>query len=87
MAEVGETDPQNYTPDELESLCRPVFTRLYEQLAARYPGWIIVIEPKSEEYFLGLNDCEVLMRARKKHPRAQFFAYKLNENPAADSLC
>lgn len=68
-------------------MCWPVFEQLLGELGERYKNWIVVIEPNSGEYFLGLDDYEVLNRARKKHPRSQFFAYRLSENPAVDTLC
>jgi hypothetical protein len=78
---------KNYQREELDNLCWPIYQRLLEQLGARYQNWIVVIEPETGEYFLGLDDYEVLNRARKKHPRAQFFAYRLCDNPAVDVLC
>lgn len=77
---------KNYAREELDNLCWPIFEQLQEQLGTRYQNWIVVIEPESGDYFLGLDDYEVLNRARKKHPRAQFFAYRLSENPAVDVL-
>ncbi len=72
--------------EELDKACWPIFQRLMEELGTRYRNWIVVIEPISEDYFLGQDDQEVLSRARKKHPLGHFFAYRLNENPAIDSL-
>ncbi len=72
--------------EELDQACWPIFQRLMEELGERYPNWIVVIEPTSGKYFLGQDDQEVLSRARKKHPLCVFFAYRLNENPAIDSL-
>ncbi|HEY9734179.1 MAG TPA: hypothetical protein V6C89_19875 [Drouetiella sp.] len=76
----------NLDIEELDKACWPIFQRLLKELGMRYRNWIVVIEPVSEEYFLGQDDHEVLTRARKKHPLAVFFAYRLNENPAIDSL-
>jgi hypothetical protein len=76
-----------YSREELDQLCWPVFERLVTELGERYQNWIVVIEPETGEYFLGLDDYEVLNRARKRHPRSQFFAYRLSENPAVDTLC
>ncbi|MBI2809419.1 MAG: hypothetical protein HYX67_01115 [Candidatus Melainabacteria bacterium] len=72
--------------EELDRACWPIFQQLMEELGERYQNWIVVIEPVSKEYFLGQDDQEVLSRARKKHPHGVFFAYRLNENPAIDSL-
>jgi hypothetical protein len=72
--------------ENLDQACWPIFQRLMKELGERYYNWIVVIEPVSEEYFLGQDDQEVLSRARKKHPLGVFFAYRLNENPAIDSL-
>jgi hypothetical protein len=72
--------------EKLDQACWPIFQRLMKELGERYYNWIVVIEPVSEEYFLGQDDQEVLSRARKKHPLGVFFAYRLNENPAIDSL-
>jgi hypothetical protein len=77
---------KNYPREELDALCWPIYQRLLDQLGERYQNWIVVIEPETGEYFLGLDDYEVLNRARKKHPRAQFFAYRLSEDPAVDTL-
>lgn len=77
---------RNYEREELDNLCWTVFERLLSELGPRYENWIVVIEPDTGEYFLGLDDYEVLNRARKKFPRSQFFAYRLNENPAVDVL-
>lgn len=76
-----------YSGEELDRLCFPVFQKLYEELGERYQGWIVAIEPDSGDYFIGLDDYEVLNRARKKYPRSLFFAYRLSENPAVDFLC
>ena len=77
---------KDYTREDLDRRCFPVFEKLLEELGSRYQNWIVVIEPETSDYFLGLDDYEVLNRARKKHPRAQFFAYRLSENPAVDTL-
>lgn len=87
MAEPQEPEIKSYSREELDRLCFPIFQRLYEQFSERYQDWIIAIEPDTGDYFIGLDDYEVLNRARKKYPRAQFFAYRLSENPAVDSLC
>jgi hypothetical protein len=88
MAEKGSLTPipRDYGREELDNLCWPIFCKLLEELGERYHNWIVVVEPESGEYFLGLDDCEVLSRARKRYPRAQFFAYRLSENPAVDHL-
>ncbi len=86
MADQNALGTRDYTREDLDRLCWPVFQRLMEELGERYSNWIVVIEPETGEYFLGLDDYEVLNRARKRHPRSQFFAYRLNPNPAVDSL-
>lgn len=78
---------RDYTGDDLDSKCFPIFEKLYEELGERYADWIVVIEPETGDYFLGLDDYEVLNRARRKYPRAQFFAYRIGPNPAVDTLC
>lgn len=80
-------ETRNYASDELDRLCYPIFEKLFAELGERYHDWIVVIEPETGDYFIGLDDYEVLNRARKKHPRSQFFAYRLSENPAVDTLC
>lgn len=80
-------EPRNYSREELDQRCTPVFQRLLAELGERYRDWILVVEPESGDYFMGLDDYEVLNRARKKHPRSQFFAYRLNEEGAVDQLC
>jgi hypothetical protein len=75
-----------FSNEELDSRCFPIFERLLGELGERYHDWLIVIEPDSEEYFLGQDDYEVLARARKKHPKSVFFTYRLNSNPAVDYL-
>ncbi|MBX9688785.1 MAG: hypothetical protein K2X27_18905 [Candidatus Obscuribacterales bacterium] len=87
MSQQDRRDARVYSREELDQLCFPTFERLYSELAERYKDWIVVIEPDTGDYFMGLDDYEVLNRARKKHPRSQFFAYRLSENPAVDSLC
>lgn len=72
---------------DLDERCYPIFERLAEELGERYKNWLVVIEPLSEDYFLGQDDYEVLSRARKKHARATFFAYRFSDNPAVDTLC
>ena len=81
--------PDNHTlsREKLDELCWPVFQQLQEQLGKHYHNWLVAIEPESGDYLLGLDDYEVLNRARKKYPRGQFFVYRLNENPAVDTLC
>lgn len=86
MAEPDSLANKNYSREDLDRRCWPIFQRLMEELGGRYENWIVVIEPDSGDYFLGLDDYEVLNRARKKHPRAQFFAYRLSDNPAVDTL-
>lgn len=78
---------QRISRDELEKKCAPIFERLMSELAERYQNWLVVIEPESEDYFLGQDDYEVLARARKKHPKAVFFTYRLSANSAVDYLC
>ncbi len=73
--------------DELDRRCRPIFERLLEELGDRYHNWLVVVEPESQDYFLGQDDYEILARARKKHPKAVFFTYRLSDNPAVDFLC
>lgn len=87
MPPIDPLSNKNYCREDLDKLCWPVFERLMSELGERYQNWIVVIEPETGEYFLGLDDYEVLNRARKRHPRAQFFAYRLSENPAVDVLC
>lgn len=72
--------------EELDKACLPIFERLMEELGDRYQNWLVVIEPKSADYFLGQDDHEVLARARKRHPHGMFFAYRLNKDPHIDSL-
>ncbi|MBY0356467.1 MAG: hypothetical protein K2W82_00580 [Candidatus Obscuribacterales bacterium] len=87
MAEPSETQTKPYSREELDRLCFPIFERLYDELHQRYKNWIIAIEPANGEYFIGLDDFEVLSRACKKCPRTQFFVYRLAEDPCADTLC
>ena len=86
MADPSSLANKDVPREELDRRCWPIFQRLMEELGGRYENWIVVIEPDSGDYFLGLDDYEVLNRARKKHPRAQFFAYRLSDNPAVDVL-
>lgn len=72
--------------EELDKACWPIFQELMVEFGDRYANWIVVIEPKSRDYFLGQDDQEVLSRARKKHPNELFFAYKLGDSPAIDSI-
>ena len=72
--------------EDLDKACWPIFERLMAELGDRYQNWIVVIEPESKTYFLGQDDHEVLSRARKRFPRAQFFAYRLSEDPSIDRL-
>lgn len=71
---------------ELDRVCYPIFERLYAELGERYQNWVVMIEPESEDYFLGQDDHEVLTRARKKYPKGKFFGYRLSENPTVDTL-
>lgn len=73
--------------DELDAKCRPIFERLYGELGESYHDWLVAIEPDSGDYFLGKDDQEVLARARKKHPKAVFFTYRLSDDQAVDRLC
>ena len=73
--------------EELDRRCRPIFERLFTELGDRYQNWLVAIEPESQDYFLGQDDYEILARARKKHPKAVFFTYRLSQNPAVDYLC
>jgi hypothetical protein len=77
---------ENVDMEDLDKACWPIFQQLMAELGERYQNWIVVIEPKTQDYFLGQDDQEVLSRARKKHPRGVFFAYRLSENPAIDSI-
>jgi hypothetical protein len=76
----------NMSKEELDQACWPIFQRLMTELGDRYQNWIVVIEPESGAYFLGQDDYEVLWRARSKHPSSRFFAYRMSENPAIDTL-
>lgn len=87
MTKKETLEARNFSREELDRLCYPVFKRLLAELGDRYEGWIVVIEPSTGEYFMGLDDFEVLNRARKRHPHALFFAYRLNEESAVDRLC
>ena len=78
---------QKLSRNELDQRCWPIFQRLLAELGDRYRNWLIAIEPDSEDYFLGQDDYEILARARKAHPKAVFFTYRLSENPAVDYLC
>jgi hypothetical protein len=73
--------------DELDARCWPVFQRVYAELGENYKNWLVAIEPESEDYFLGQDDYEVLSRARKRHPKAMFFTYRISEDPSVDRLC
>ncbi|HEY9773965.1 MAG TPA: hypothetical protein V6C81_09170 [Planktothrix sp.] len=72
--------------EELDQACWPVYQRLLAELGERYANWIVFIEPQSENYFLGQDDVEILNRARKRYPSAQFFGYRLNEDTFVDRL-
>ncbi len=87
MTQPDNREQKIYTREELDEACFPIFERLFSELGERYRDWIVAIEPESGDYFIGLDDYEVLNRARKKHIRSQFFAYRLSENPAVDQLC
>lgn len=87
MADSERRDPPVLTREELDKICFPTYERLFAELGERYRDWIVAIEPETGDYFIGLDDYEVLNRARKKYPRSQFFAYRLSENPAVDILC
>ena len=78
---------QRLSREELEKKCGPIFERLMEELGERYQNWLVVIEPETEEYFLGQDDYETLSRARKKHPKAVFFTYRMSASSAVDYLC
>jgi hypothetical protein len=77
----------NISGEELDKRCWPVFERLMQELGERYSNWLVVIEPETEEYFLGQDDYDVLSRARKKYPKAVFFTYRLSADPTVDYLC
>lgn len=79
--------PNENTIEALDQACLPIFKRLMEDFNNRYLNWLVVIEPISGEYFLGQDDYEVLSRARKKHSKAQFFAYRLSDKSYVDILC
>ncbi len=87
MSQSEHRETKVYSREELDRLCFPTFEKLYVELGERYKDWVVAIEPETGDYFIGLDDYEVLNRARKKHPRSQFFAYRLSENPAVDTLC
>lgn len=87
MSDEERREAKIYSREELDKTCFPTFERLYLELGERYKDWIVAIEPETGDYFIGLDDYEVLNRARKKYPRSQFFAYRLSDNPAADTLC
>lgn len=87
MSQQDNRESKIYSREELDKLCFPIYEKLFFDLGERYKDWIVAIEPESGDYFIGLDDYEVLNRARKKHPRSQFFAYRLSENPAVDTLC
>ncbi len=57
-------ETRSYAGDELDRLCHPIFEKLYSELGERYRDWIVAIEPETGDYFIGLDDYEVLNRAR-----------------------
>ena len=87
VAFLGLVVSGKFSKDELDANCWPIFERLYAELGENYRDWLVAIEPDSEDYFLGQDDYEVLARARKRHPKAVFFTYRLSPDPAVDRLC
>ena len=77
---------KSISKEDLDQACWPIFEQLMAELGDRYHNWLVVIEPESGNYFLGQDDQETLARARKKFPHSVFFAYRLAENPATDTL-
>lgn len=59
--------------------CLPIFERLRPNLIEKYYNWFIVIEPDSEEYFIAQDSMAALLQALEKHPRSEFFTFRLNE--------
>jgi len=81
-----ECEYSDHTKEELDRICYPVFQRLMVDLGVRYKDWIVMIEPKSKEYFLGQDVHEILTRACKKYPKGKFFGYRLSADPSVDEL-
>gem|GEM_PF-1883270 len=73
--------------EELDRKCWPVFERLRAELGASYRDWLVVIEPETQEYFLGQDDSRSSPAPGRNTPKSVFFTYRLSDNPAVDYLC
>jgi hypothetical protein len=81
-----QSDYVTHTKEELDRICYPIYQKLMVELGPRYKDWIVMIEPRTKEYFLGQDDHEILSRACKKYPKGKFFGYRLSEKPTVDEL-
>ena len=53
---------------------RGIYYRLKPSLEKKYkPNYYVSIEVESGDYFVGKNTLEALEKAKKQHPRKQFF--------------
>jgi hypothetical protein len=54
-----------------------IYKRLSSRLGNRYKGRIIAIDPKTGKYFLGKDELEVALKAKKKFPGTLFSVFRI----------
>jgi hypothetical protein len=56
---------------------RKIYDKISPDLSKNYPGWYLVIEPDSGDYFLNADSYLAKNDARQKHPKRLFCTFKL----------
>jgi hypothetical protein len=56
---------------------RKIYDNIYPDLSKNYPGWYVVIEPDSGDYFLNADSYLAKNEARQQHPKRLFCTFKL----------
>ncbi|MBW4504967.1 MAG: hypothetical protein KME64_00375 [Scytonematopsis contorta HA4267-MV1] len=56
---------------------RQIYDNICPDLSKNHPGWYVVIEPDSGDYFLNVDKDLAKNEARQKHPKRLFCAFKL----------
>ena len=56
---------------------RQIYDSICPYLSKNHPGWYVVIEPDSGDYFLNVDKDLAKNEARQKYPKRLFCAFKL----------
>ncbi len=72
--------------EAMAKLGREIFWRVYPDLVNKYPGWAILIEPESGDYFLDPDPEVAFRKARKNYPYADILEKCPNKTGCAGRI-